>query len=61
MSRQVAASVNVDVENRRDHMNVLNYVHIKKLWVDDQKPSAAVVFFTHATIRHRRIRFFLLY
>uniref|UniRef100_A0A0N5AAJ0 1-phosphatidylinositol-3-phosphate 5-kinase n=1 Tax=Syphacia muris TaxID=451379 RepID=A0A0N5AAJ0_9BILA len=43
MSRQIAMSVKANVESRKDHMNILKYVHIKKVWVDDTKPSALVI------------------
>ncbi|KHN87270.1 1-phosphatidylinositol 3-phosphate 5-kinase [Toxocara canis] len=34
--------VKVDVEGRKDHINILKYIHVKKLCVDEE-PSATVV------------------
>lgn len=41
VSRRVSSLVRVDVEGRKDHINMLKYVHVKKLCVEE-KPSATV-------------------
>uniref|UniRef100_F1KR02 1-phosphatidylinositol-3-phosphate 5-kinase n=2 Tax=Ascaris TaxID=6251 RepID=F1KR02_ASCSU len=42
VSRRVSSLVRVDVEGRKDHINMLKYVHVKKLCVEE-KPSATVI------------------
>lgn len=42
LCHRVSSLVKVDVEGRKDHINILKYVHIKKLCVENAKPSATV-------------------
>uniref|UniRef100_A0A0N4ZTH4 1-phosphatidylinositol-3-phosphate 5-kinase n=1 Tax=Parastrongyloides trichosuri TaxID=131310 RepID=A0A0N4ZTH4_PARTI len=43
LSKEINDIVEIDVKNRGDHMNILKYVHIKKLCCDVSKPSAKLV------------------
>lgn len=40
--KEVAATVKVDVAKRRDNMNIVSYVHVKKLFVAEEEPQAEV-------------------
>ncbi|VDK24793.1 unnamed protein product, partial [Anisakis simplex] len=40
VSRRVSEMIKIDSEGRKDHINILKYVHIKKLCVHE-KPSAS--------------------
>ena len=42
LSKKIAATVQVDVERRRDTMNILSYVHIKKVFAETDIPRAEV-------------------
>ena len=42
LAKKIAATVTVDVEKRRDSMNILSYVHIKKVFADTDIPRAEV-------------------
>lgn len=42
-ARAVATTVRVDVARGKDSMNILDYVHVKKLAVNCEKPSAEVI------------------
>ena len=51
LAKEIACTVKIDVSKRRDQMNILYYVHVKKLYVEQDEPSAEVFFC-------RRIAFF---
>jgi hypothetical protein len=42
-TQEIAHTVTPDVLTRRDNMDVLQYVHVKKLCTDTDEPSAQVV------------------
>ncbi|VDO95350.1 unnamed protein product [Heligmosomoides polygyrus] len=41
--KEVAATVKVDVAKRRDNMNIVSYVHVKKLFVAEEEPQAELI------------------
>ncbi|KAK6729029.1 hypothetical protein RB195_006217 [Necator americanus] len=43
LAKEIAHTVKVDVIKRRDEMNILNYVHAKKLYVEQEGPSAELI------------------
>ncbi|KAK6048763.1 hypothetical protein COOONC_13732 [Cooperia oncophora] len=43
LAKEIAHTVKIDVAKRRDNMNIVNYVHVKKLYVDCEDPQAELV------------------
>ncbi|EYC19697.1 hypothetical protein Y032_0023g671 [Ancylostoma ceylanicum] len=43
LAKEIAHTVKVDVARRRDDMNILSYVHVKKLYVEQEEPSSELV------------------
>ncbi|PIO71952.1 1-phosphatidylinositol-4-phosphate 5-kinase [Teladorsagia circumcincta] len=43
LAKEIARTVKVDVAKRRDNMNVVNYVHVKKLYVDFEEPQSELI------------------
>ncbi|VDM65917.1 unnamed protein product [Strongylus vulgaris] len=43
LAKEISHTVKIDVAKRRDQMNILNYVHVKKLYVDDEEPRAELI------------------
>ncbi|KJH53544.1 FYVE zinc finger [Dictyocaulus viviparus] len=43
LAKEIAGTVKIDVANRHDSMNILNYVHVKKVLVDHEHPNAELV------------------
>ncbi|KAJ1368372.1 hypothetical protein KIN20_029494 [Parelaphostrongylus tenuis] len=43
MAKEIAQTVKIDVAKRHDHMNILTYVHVKKLFVDQKEPKAELI------------------
>ncbi|KAK5982676.1 FYVE zinc finger [Trichostrongylus colubriformis] len=43
LAKEIAHTVKVDVAKRRDSMNIVNYVHVKKLYLDHEDPQAELV------------------
>uniref|UniRef100_A0A0N5BK29 1-phosphatidylinositol-3-phosphate 5-kinase n=1 Tax=Strongyloides papillosus TaxID=174720 RepID=A0A0N5BK29_STREA len=43
LSKEISETVEVDVKNKGDNMNILKYVHIKKFCCDIPKPSAKLI------------------
>lgn len=53
LSREIAHTLRPNVKDRRDDMDILAYVHVKKLLTNAEKPIAQVVF---GTVRHLFVR-----
>uniref|UniRef100_A0A7I5E668 1-phosphatidylinositol-3-phosphate 5-kinase n=1 Tax=Haemonchus contortus TaxID=6289 RepID=A0A7I5E668_HAECO len=43
LAKEIAQTVKVDVAKRRDNMNIVNYVHVKKFHMDYEDPQAELV------------------
>ncbi|KAL6730603.1 hypothetical protein Aduo_001565 [Ancylostoma duodenale] len=43
LAKEIAHTVKVDVARRRDDMSILSYVHVKKLYVEQEEPSSELV------------------
>uniref|UniRef100_A0A1I7XW62 1-phosphatidylinositol-3-phosphate 5-kinase n=1 Tax=Heterorhabditis bacteriophora TaxID=37862 RepID=A0A1I7XW62_HETBA len=43
LARNIASTMKIDVAKRRDSMNILTYVHVKKLVIEKEESSAEVI------------------
>ncbi|KAK6025058.1 1-phosphatidylinositol-4-phosphate 5-kinase, partial [Ostertagia ostertagi] len=43
LAKEIAHTVKVDVAKRHDNMNIVNYVHVKKLYVDYEEPQTELL------------------